>query len=51
MIHKGIAKEVKIGDATSYVVEVKPMAEWVIELLKKDPALFDNNQPITDSVS
>ncbi len=46
MIHRGIAKEVKIGDASSYVVEVKPMADWVIGLLKKNPSLFDDDQPI-----
>ncbi len=46
MIHKGIAREVKIGDAASYVVEVKPMADWVVGLLKENPSLFDDNQPI-----
>jgi len=46
MLRMGIAKEVKIGDATSYVIEVKPMADWVVELLKENPSLFDDNQPI-----
>lgn len=46
MIHMGIAKEVKIGDAVSYVVEVKPMADWVIGLLKEKPLLFDDDQPL-----
>ncbi len=46
MLHMGIAKEVKIGDALSYVVEVKPMTDWVIGLLKENPSLFDNDEPI-----
>ncbi len=46
MIHMGIAKEVKIGDAASFVVEVKPMADWVMGLLKENPSLFDDNKPI-----
>lgn len=46
MLDMGIAKEVKIGDATSYVVEVKPMADWVVRLLKENPSLFDDDQPI-----
>lgn len=46
MILMGIAKEVKIGDAVSYVVEVKPMADWVIGLLKEKPLLFDDDQPL-----
>ncbi len=46
MINMGIAKKVKIGDATSYVVEVKPMTDWVIGLLKENPSLFDDDQPI-----
>lgn len=46
MLHMGIAKEVKIGDAVSYVVEVKPMTDWVIGLLKENPSLFDDGQPI-----
>ena len=46
MLHMGIAKEVKIGDAVSYVVEVKPMTDWVIALLKENPSLFDDNRPI-----
>lgn len=46
MIHMGIAKEVKIGNAVSYVVEVKPMADWVVGLLKKNPTLFDDDRPI-----
>ncbi len=46
MIHMGIAEEVKIGDAASYVVEVKPMADWVIGLLKENPSLFDDGRPL-----
>lgn len=46
MLHMGIAKEVKIGDAVSYVVEVKPMTDWVIGLLKENPFLFDDDRPI-----
>lgn len=46
MIHMGIAKEVKIGDAVSYVVEVKPMTDWVMGLLKENPSLFDDDQTI-----
>ena len=46
MLHMGIAKEVKIGDALSHVVEVKPMTDWVVGLLKENPSLFDDDQPI-----
>ncbi len=46
MLQMGIAREVKVGDALSYVIEVKPMADWVIGLLKEKPTLFDDNQPI-----
>ncbi len=46
MINMGIAKEVKIGDAASCLVEVKPMADWVMGLLKENPSLFDDDQPI-----
>lgn len=46
MINMGIAKEVKIGDAASCLVEVKPMAEWVMGLLKENPSLFDDDKPI-----
>ncbi len=46
MLHMGFAKEVKIGDAVSFVVEVKPMADWVMGLLKENPSLFDDNKPI-----
>ena len=46
MLHMGIAREVKIGNAVSHVVEVKPMADWVIGLLKENPSLFADDQPI-----
>lgn len=46
MINMGIAKEVKIGDAASCLVEVKPMADWVMGLLKENPSLFDDDKPI-----
>ncbi len=46
MINMGIAKEVKIGDAASCLVEVKLMADWVMGLLKENPSLFDDDQPI-----
>ena len=46
MLHMGLAKEVKIGSAVSYVVEVKPMTDWVIGLLKENPSLFDDDKPI-----
>ncbi len=46
MMQMGIAKQVKIGDAVSYVVQVKPMADWVMGLLKENPSIFDDNEPI-----
>jgi aminoglycoside 3-N-acetyltransferase len=46
MLDMGIAREVKIADAVSYVVEVKPMTDWVVGLLKENPFLFDDAQPI-----
>ncbi|SHK15536.1 aminoglycoside 3-N-acetyltransferase [Anaerocolumna jejuensis DSM 15929] len=46
MLQMGIAKEVKIGDAVSYVVEVRPMTDWVVGLLKEKPSLFDDGKPI-----
>lgn len=46
MLRMGIAKEVKIGDAVSYVVEVKPMTDWVMGLLEENPSLFDDARPI-----
>ena len=48
MLKKGFAKETKIGDALSYVVEVKPMADWVIRLLWENPALFDDDKIIEE---
>lgn len=41
MLDEGIAKIVRIGDAKSYVVEVEPMTEMVLDLLKKNPHYFD----------
>ncbi len=46
MLGMGIAQETKIGDALSYVVKVKPMADWVVKLLEGNPLLFDDDQPI-----
>lgn len=46
MLDMGIAKEVKIGDALSYVVEVRPMADWVLSLLRQNPQLFSNNKAL-----
>ena len=50
MLDMGIAKEVKIGDAVSYVVEVKPMTDWVIALLRENPSLFDDDRPLKSTV-
>lgn len=47
MLNMGMAKKVKIGDATSYVVEVRPMADWVTKLLKEEPDLFKDKTPIS----
>lgn len=46
MIRMGIAREAKIGDAASYVVDVRPMADWVVGLLKENPSLFEDDRPI-----
>lgn len=46
MLRMGIAKEARIGDALSYVVEVKPMADWVMGLLRENPGLFENDIPL-----
>lgn len=48
MLQRGIAREVKIGDAISYVVEVKPMTDWVLGLLKENSHLFDDDAPINE---
>lgn len=46
MLDMEIAREVKIGDSTSYVVEVQPMADWVLGLLKDNPQLFSDKTPV-----
>lgn len=46
MLKSGMAKEVKIGDATSYIVDVRKMADWVVGLLKDNPALFEDRRGI-----
>ncbi len=42
----GIVKEVKIGDAVSYLVKVRPMSDWVKKLLEESPDIFSDNNPI-----
>lgn len=46
MLTMGIARQMKIGDANCYVVEVKPMADWVEGLLKQTPSLFEDDRPL-----
>lgn len=46
MEKRGILTRGKIGSATSVLVEVKPMIDLTIELLKRDPDLFITNEPI-----
>jgi len=46
LLYKGIAKEVVIGDARSYLIEVKPMADLVVGFLNKDPDLFVDKRPV-----
>lgn len=46
MLDKGVVKMVKIGDAKSYVVQAKPLADIVEKLLKENPQLFDDNKPL-----
>lgn len=46
MLKMGIAKKVKIGDAISYLVEVVPMTDWVLGLLRENFALFDDDELI-----
>ncbi|NLA73104.1 MAG: hypothetical protein GX848_04670, partial [Clostridiales bacterium] len=48
MLKLGIAKAVRIGDADSYLVKVRPMADFVTGLLTKEPNLFDNNKEIEE---
>lgn len=48
MLKKGMASKIEIGDAVSYLVEVRPMADWVLELLKKNPGLFNDKSPIIE---
>ncbi len=48
MLKLGIAKAVKIGDAKSYLISVRPMADWVTKLLIKNPNLFDDNKDIEE---
>ncbi|NMB43557.1 MAG: AAC(3) family N-acetyltransferase [Clostridiales bacterium] len=46
LMDMGIVKEVKIGDATSYLMKVRPMADWVSKLLEEDPDLFSDDNPL-----
>ncbi len=48
LLERGIAREVFIGDAKSYMVMVKPMTELVMAMLKKNPSLFSDDLPIPD---
>jgi len=50
MLDMGIAREVKIADSTSYVVEVQPMTDWVLQLLKDNPQLFSDKKPVPSPV-
>lgn len=43
---QGILTRGKIGSATSVLVEVRPMIDLTIELLKRDPDLFIDNEPV-----
>ncbi|HHU61893.1 MAG: AAC(3) family N-acetyltransferase [Bacillota bacterium] len=46
---RGILTRGKIGSATSVLVEVRPMIDFTIELLKRDPDIFLTNDPIPSS--
>lgn len=46
MLDMGIVKKVKIGDATSYLVEARPLTVVVERLLKENPQLFDDMKPL-----
>lgn len=46
MLRLGIAKAVKIGDAKSYLIKARPMADFVTKLLLENPNLFDDNKEI-----
>lgn len=46
MLDMDIAKEVKIGDATSCLVDVKPMTDWVLDLLEENRDLFSDYEPL-----
>ena len=47
-LHKGIAREGKIGDAVSYLCSARKMAELTTEFLKKDIDLFADDKPVPE---
>lgn len=46
MLNKGYVSEMSFGDATCYLIEVRPMTDWVLGLLKENPAIFSDNNAI-----
>lgn len=46
LLHRGIARQGKIGDATSILIEVAPMVELTLEFLARDPDVFLDLDPI-----
>ncbi len=46
MLHRGITKKGKIGDAQSYLCDAEAMADLTSEFLKKDPDLFIDDKPV-----
>lgn len=44
MLRLGYAKEMTFGKANCVVVEVRPMTDWVLSLLKENPDLFRDNE-------
>lgn len=43
MLSLGYAKKILFGQAESYLVEVRPMADWVLERLQENPNFFCDN--------
>jgi aminoglycoside 3-N-acetyltransferase len=48
MLHYGIARKGKIGNAVSTICDVRPMTDMVSSFLKRNPGLFDDGMPVPE---
>ena len=46
LLHVGAARKGRIGDGESVLIEVVPMVDLTLELLRREPDLFINEEPI-----